>query len=135
MRSAANSGTLYVAAQCLRQCARWPRALICAAVLTLALLNPVLCILHCAWIHVHPAALADDAQHFLCNLAHAAEPTAAPLQRVWDGPRAVYELTPLVVFALTLMMLSFPIRPDLLPQPRQHMTGPSAPPPKIGLAP
>lgn len=111
----------------------WSTAIIRCAVLTLALLNPLLCILHCALVHQHPAVRADAQPAFLCQLAHDTQPAATPFDRVWDGPRAVYELTPLsaLALALTISIVS------LIAAPRrhapQHITRPSAPPPKIGL--
>jgi hypothetical protein len=102
-------------------------------VLTLALLNPLLCILHCALAHQHPAVRADVQPAFLCQVAHDTQPAATPFDRVWDGPRAVYELTPLgaLVLGLTIIIVAMIAAP--CPHASQHITKPSAPPPKIGL--
>jgi hypothetical protein len=111
----------------------WPMAIISVAVLTLALFNPLLCILHCALAHQHVAAHADDPQHFLCNLARETQPAATPFDRVWDGPRSVYELTPLGALVIALIIVIVTVVTDPRSHAPQHITRPSAPPPKIGL--
>ncbi|NTV63625.1 MAG: hypothetical protein HGA65_08830, partial [Oscillochloris sp.] len=66
------------------------------AILTLAILNPLLCLLHCAHFSFAPDPLSDQQHQFLCGLAHEGEPTATPARLDWGAPRVVYELVPLV---------------------------------------
>jgi len=111
----------------------WPTAIISVAVLTLAILNPLLCILHCALAHQHPAARADTQPAFLCQLAHDTQPAATPFDRVWDGPRAVYEVTPLSAVSFVLIIVITAIITAPRARAPQHITKPSFPLPKIGL--
>jgi len=134
MRREASTSSTRITDHRLRRRLAWSTVIIRCAVLTLALLNPLLCIVHCALSHQHAAVHADDPQRFLCNLARDTQPAATPpFDRVWDGPRAVYELTPLGALALALVVVIVTtIAAPRLHAP-QHITQPSAPPPKIVL--
>ncbi len=136
MRSEASTGNPPITNHRRRHWLAWPTAIISMAVLTLALLNPFLCILHCALSHQHPALGADAQSAFLCQLARDTQPAATPpFDRVWDGPRAVYEMTPLVALTLTLIIISVAVHPGPQAPGPQHITCPAAPPPKIRFAP
>ncbi|NNJ11340.1 hypothetical protein EKD04_013440 [Chloroflexales bacterium ZM16-3] len=115
----------------LRRWDAWPTAIIAAAILTIAILNPLLCVLHCALSNYHTQGSSGDQSHFLCNLASETQPAATPFDLVWDGPRAVYEVT--LPFAVPLALITVFVTATAaaricLPQ---HIPGPSLPPPKI----
>ena len=133
MRREASTGNTLITNHRRRRWLTWPTAIISVAVLTLAIFNPLLCILHCALAHQHPAVGADAQPAFLCQIAHDTQPAATPFDRVWDGPRAVYEVTPFsaVSFILIIVIMAIIMAPRA--RAPQHITKPSAPPPKIGL--
>ncbi|MEI7772541.1 MAG: hypothetical protein WCI67_21305 [Chloroflexales bacterium] len=133
MRREASTGNTLITNHRRRRWLTWPTAIISVAVLTLAIFNPLLCILHCALAHQHPAVGAATQPAFLCQIAHDTQPAATPFDRVWDGPRAVYEVTPFsaVSFILIIVIMAIIMAPRA--RAPQHITKPSAPPPKIGL--
>jgi len=100
------------------------------SILTLAILNPLLCLMHCAMIRQHPA-LSTEQQHFLCDLGDRdAKGWPGAFSAVWSGPRAVHEALPLspdglvVIMALVMILLAAPLNI------RQHLPLPDRPPPK-----
>jgi len=109
-------------------------ALIVLAVAVLALLNPLLCVLHCEFApHMAGGAAHLHEVGFFCDLPEA-HPTAtdASAPASAPAPRAVYELVatlvlPVLLVALLLSSMSqlACLRPPRLAEP------PSLPPPRL----
>ncbi|WP_129629747.1 hypothetical protein [Candidatus Oscillochloris fontis] len=100
------------------------------ALLTLAILNPLLCMFHCARAHYLHSRMQPQ-RIFLCDLRGDPLPTAAPLAQVWGGPRAIYEAVPSVCLTLILITLVSQIFHRFQMQVAQHIVGPTSPPPKL----
>jgi hypothetical protein len=101
------------------------------AILTLAILNPLLCILHCTLPHPHAPVRSGDHVPFLCNVASDTQPATAPVDQPWNGLRAVYEVVLPVArwfVLITAIVVAFPTAQAGAPQ---HIADPSFPPPKI----
>lgn len=109
----------------------WSRRIVGAAILTLAILNPLLCLLHCALSHHTTITRSSDQQHFICDLAGTFEPAAAPFSLVWSGPRAVYEVVPIFSVSLVLITLIATMVRVLRACAPQHIPCPALPPPKM----
>lgn len=133
MSRAAYGGKPQTPYNCLRRQMAWPTTVVSVAILTLAILNPLLCILHCS-LSAHRSTIHDDNQQpFLCNLARETRPSAAPFTLVWSGPRAVYEALPIFAVSLapiTLIVIAITVVWSREPQ---HIPRPSSPPPKLQL--
>ncbi|GAB4424060.1 MAG: hypothetical protein OHK0015_02400 [Chloroflexi bacterium OHK40] len=114
-------------------------------VLTLAILNPLACVIHCATLdaralqaHTHGTGVEAGAA-FLCELsalmsqpptAVAAEQISLPLLAVSSLPRAVYEGVALAAFALPLLVLLVGFRPPRATPIVSYRTSPPCPPPR-----
>jgi len=109
----------------------WPTIIVGGAILTLAILNPLLCILHCALVHSQALVHSGDDTPFLCNLASDTQPTTAPVDQPWNGLRAVYEVVPPVALSLVLIMAVVAAFPIARVYALQHIAEPSSPPPKM----
>lgn len=110
--------------------ARVAAALLCWSIVTIALLNPLLCLMHCAMSGRH-AALSTEQRHFLCDLgATDAEYVSGPFAAVWSGPRAVYEALPLPAAALVIVVALVTILVVAPLTVRQHVPLRDRPPPK-----
>lgn len=88
-----------------RLAARASTLITCGAAFTIAILNPLLCLLHCAYSQ-HHAGLSGERESFLCDLeisspALISEPYAA----VWKSPRAVYQALLLPTLALIIVVV------------------------------
>ncbi|MBX0329523.1 hypothetical protein K2Z83_17775 [Oscillochloris sp. ZM17-4] len=115
----------------LRRRAPWPTLVVGVAILTIAILNPLLCVLHCALSHRHADPRSGEPSLYLCELAGEAQPAAAPFELVWAGPRAIYEVTLPFTVALARIAVSAADASAAPTLPSQHIPGPSSPPPKI----
>jgi hypothetical protein len=102
-----------------------------STVFMIALVNPILCLLHCAFTHNH-SALSSEQQHFLCDLGRSA-PTllSEPFSAVWSSPQAVYQALQLATPVLTVIIVL--MARFRLPTPRsdEHFPLPEFPPPKV----
>jgi hypothetical protein len=114
--------------------ARIAALLLSWSILTLAILNPLLCLMHCAMTRQHPA-LSREQPHFLCDLGNPdAKSEPAAFAAVWSGPRAVHEALPLVAAAL-VVIVALVTRIATTPlNVRQHVPLRDRPPPKVPLA-
>ncbi|MBP1468889.1 hypothetical protein EYB53_024485 [Candidatus Chloroploca sp. M-50] len=103
----------------------------CAAALLIGFINPILCLIHCAFSHQH-ATLTSEQQIFLCDLGpRITSSISAPFSAVWSNPRAVYpalQVAPpmLVVIFIVVLRLDF-----LIAAVRIYLPPPSFPPPKV----
>lgn len=118
----------------------WRRALVAGLATLLALLNPVLCVIHCMVLHAHHSAgHAAHAHHSAEHAAHAGHSAAqalahrgagldtpghsdaapdvapCPLQQAKSSgppaPQALYELAPLAGLLLALLLLPMRVFP------------------------
>lgn len=104
------------------------------SILTLAILNPLLCLMHCAMTRQHPA-LSTEQRHFLCDLGNPdAKEGAGAFTAVWSGPRAVHEALPLFATALVVVVALVTILVTAPLNVRQHVPLRDRPPPKVPLA-
>ncbi|MCS6882814.1 MAG: hypothetical protein RMK84_09735 [Oscillochloridaceae bacterium] len=110
--------------------ARVAAALLCWSIVTIALVNPLLCLVHCAMSERH-AALSAEQRHFLCDLGDTdAGRVSGPFAAVWSGPRAVYEALPLPATALVIVVALVGILVAAPLTARQHAPLRDRPPPK-----
>ncbi len=114
--------------------ARTAALLLFWSILTIALLNPLLCLMHCAMTRQHPA-LSTEHRHFLCDLGNPdAKGGDGAFVVVWSGPRAVHEALPLPATALIVVMVLVTILVTASLYVRQHIPLRDRPPPKLPLA-
>lgn len=116
--------------------------LVCAAVVTLALLNPLACLIHCAALQLQAQRAeadrtADGAGIFFCHRPLAElEPRRAP-----DGsrlasapttllPRAVYDAVAHTALALAPLLLLLALLAARETSPLSWSSPPQAPPPR-----
>ncbi|WP_129674274.1 hypothetical protein [Candidatus Chloroploca sp. Khr17] len=103
----------------------------CTAALLIGFINPILCLIHCAFSRQH-TTLTSEQQIFLCDLEpRITSSVSAPFSAVWSGPRAVYpalQVAPpmLVVIFIIVLRLDF-----LIATVRIYLPPPSFPPPKV----
>lgn len=103
------------------------------SVITIAVLNPLLCLFHCAFSRP-PSALGEAQRHFLCDLDDSTPSFApAPFAAVWSGPRAVYEALPVTQLRIVVVMMLVAVLVNLPLRGSQHITLPDRPPPKLPL--
>lgn len=111
-----------------RGCSDSHGVLVVLVVLTLALLNPLACLIHCAAMEHAAAPVSNLASVFLCDLQHTSAPgDATPT----PAPRAVYPgvmpvLILLTVFTLVLYAAALYIR-----SPYVRYDTPPTPPPRL----
>ncbi|NCC33376.1 MAG: hypothetical protein EOM24_15360 [Chloroflexia bacterium] len=103
----------------------------CVAALLIGFINPLLCLIHCAFSRQH-VTLTSEQQVFLCDLgSRMTSIVSAPFSAVWSGPRAVYpalQVAPpmlVVIFIIVLRLRS------LIAKVRIYLPPPSFPPPKV----
>lgn len=114
--------------------ARIAALLLLWSILTLALLNPLLCLMHCAMTRQHPA-LSTEHRHFLCDLGNPdAKRGSGAFVVVWSGLRAVHEALPLPATALIVVVVLVTILVTAPLYVRQHIPLRDRPPPKLPLA-
>lgn len=116
--------------------------LVCVVVVTLALLNPLACLIHCATLHFHAQRAETDrtatgAGLFFCHRSFAElDPQLAP-----DGsrlasapttllPRAVYEAVAHTALALAPLLLLLALLAARTTSPLSWSSPPQAPPPR-----
>lgn len=105
-----------------------------AAVLLIAFLNPVLCLLHCALTHQHPA-LTSEQRSFLCDLGWSTDAlVSAPFSAVWNGPRAVYPAVRVVAPILSIVILVVATLRPHTARVCTYIAPPRFPPPRVRLA-
>lgn len=99
------------------------------AVFTLAVLNPLLCLLHCTYAQRY-ATLSSE-QHILCELRYRSPALiSAPLTAVWGSPQAVYQALLLSVPALLVVIVMVARLASPAARVRAHIPLPEFPPPK-----
>lgn len=113
-----------------RRVSRAATVISCAAAFLIAFLNPLLCLIHCAFAHQH-ATLTSEQQVFLCNLGHSTASTlSAPFSAVWSGPRAVYPALPVAPPMLVVILVVVIWLAPLTTGVCIYIPPPSFPPPK-----
>jgi hypothetical protein len=101
------------------------------AVFTLAVLNPLLCLVHCAQAHHRLTHLTPEQQAFLCDLGPDQQSgLSAPFEKVWSGPRAVYEALLFAPVSLMVLAVRLTFIAMALTDPPQYLAAPEFPPPK-----
>lgn len=106
----------------------WSFMIIGVAVLTLAVLNPLLCLIH--YTFSQRAIFIHHRQFFLCHLTDELQPTALPAHEVWREPRMVYEIIPVMNLVVLPVILLVALITFVFPVALQYSTPPTSPPPK-----
>jgi hypothetical protein len=104
--------------------------LVYCAAFTIALLNPLLCMLHCA-ITVPPPALTSEQRHFLCGIGSATQTVfSAPVGAIWHGPQVIQPALPVAAIALpALLPVVLMALPTSVIRPQNRLQ-PELPPPR-----
>lgn len=102
----------------------------CAAAILIGFLNPLLCLLHCAFTP-HDSALTSAQQYFLCDLGRdAASQMSEPLTAVWSAPQAIYQAFQPAASALIIVVIIVAFLGAPTSGVRTHIPLPEFPPPK-----
>jgi hypothetical protein len=115
-----------------RGCSDSHGVLVVLVVLTLALLNPLACLIHCAAMEHAAAPVSNLTSAFLCDLQHTSAPgDPTPTRAPTPAPRAVYPgVMPALVLFAAISLARFIVAPRV-PTLNHRFDTPPTPPPRL----